>query len=256
MGLEVRDILQELASSPRSRPDFQMIARRGRRLALLRKLLVALLVIGAFVSGLALTTSLRTSSFLERSSVGSTESNQTNESRQQAPDDPFIPETTNVTPVVVIATGQQEGLPWELEAKVVRVSEQGGGSHLSPCIGFHYPSDVETGVGSGMGCSLGHVIRPRGSDLFFAMQHLGSEGTSGGNAAYVGFTPGATKEVLLEHEDGTVRQAQLLEPTAEVAAAVDFKFFVGFAPEVGRVNVVAKDANAEILGSIPYPDTQ
>lgn len=258
MDFDIRKLLHESARASRSRLDFEALVRRGRKALWVKRLRFGTVALVVMIGSIGVSSWLSRTNF-ESSSIAPSGPGRSGRLGQESDTnngiERFDIESTPLTSEVVVASGSEAGVPWTLTGRLTEVTDPSGTTRVAPCLGFHYPSDATSGPGTGMLCmgDPGHSIRAGRDDFFVAIEHAGTEGADSGNAAYFGATPRATETVELRHENGILKIAQVFDERAELGN--HFKFFLGFLPENGAVEVIAKDSEGNVLGRQNHPDS-
>jgi Tol biopolymer transport system component len=146
--------------------------------------------------------------------------------------------TKALTPNVEIASGEQQGLDWSLCAYRAMVTVDGEEPEPALCEEFSYGS----GRGSGGACSVGVSATVPSHWHYFQRS---SDPTEEEGVAFTGAISERVDKVVLQLDDGSDLEARIYEPPKELG--VNYRFFVGFAPQGSDVIVVVLDAEGNEL---------
>ena len=152
--------------------------------------------------------------------------------------DPGRHTTKALTPNVRIASGEQQGLDWSLCAYRAMVTIDGEDPEPALCEEFRYG----LGPGAGSACSVGVDATVPSHWHYFQRS---SDPTEEEGVAFTGAISERVDKVVLQLDDGSDLEARIYEPPEELG--VNYRFFVGFAPQGSDVTVVVLDSDGNEL---------
>jgi hypothetical protein len=146
--------------------------------------------------------------------------------------------TKALTPNVQIASGEQQGLDWTWCAYRAIVTVNDEEPEPAFCEEFRYG----LGRGSGSACSVGlNATVPIHWHYFLRS----SDPTEDEGVAFTGAISERVDKVVLQLDDGSDIEARIYDPPEELG--VNYRFFVGFAPQGNDVTVVVLDQDGNEL---------
>ena len=237
---ELRDAVRRAGmelSAPH--PDLQQIQRDGKRALVVRKTGAVVLGVASLASVFALYPSFISDRRPSNVSVGpSGASCRPNVDVGEITGDGGRHTTKALTPNVEIASGEQQGLDWSLCAYRAMVTIDDKEPEPALCEEFRYG----LGPGAGSACSVG--VNATVPSHWHYFQRF-SDPTEEEGVAFSGAISDRVDKVVLQLDDRSDLEARIYEPPEELG--VNYRFFVGFAPQGSDVIVVVLDAEGNEL---------